>query len=107
MARRMQYPDRNTKIVQMFVGGKTYDDIANELSITRGVVSGAIHRAKTRGAPRIVNRPRKTREQFERNAKIIMLFQSGKTCHDIANELSISKNSVIGIVYRYHKRNKQ
>lgn len=104
--RKQMYPERNSKIVHMFMDGKTYTQIAEELSITRGVVAGAIDRArKIRTSLR--SGPRKTREQIERNAKIIKQLNCGKTYSSVAKDLGVSKNVVVGVVYRHNKRNKQ
>jgi transposase len=93
----MTIEERNRKIVQAYLKGETYTQVAQRFGITRNAVAGVISRAGIRLSPeqRSAKMARQGRRKEERNAEVVALYKTGKWSQRALGERFGVSHSVI------------
>ena len=84
--------ERDAKVMDLIGKNRSFGQIATELGMTRGAVSGVVKRNGGTG--------RKGRPETGRNDLIIALANAGKTNADIARTVNTTKGVVAGVIHR-------
>lgn len=110
-AERARVQDAEARVLKLWAAGKTYAEIAGDLGLSRGTVTGIIDRSSGPEAEKAKSDHRhnmaareKTRKTWckdpERDVLILAQWARGESATQIGNALGVTRNVVIGIVSR-------
>lgn len=94
------------QVLDLWLAGKSREQIAKDLKSTEGLVRGIVRDAKAAGDQRTIDRkapskgPLGIRFNAERDDRILDLWQAGHSGGEIGMTLKLSRSAVIGVVSR-------
>jgi len=98
-----RFPERDAQIIDKYKDGMSLSEIAKFAGTTPSAVTWVLNQARKRG---LIGEPRsgvKNPADIPRNAKIVQLYESGKSYAEIAKQLKLTTNVVRNAVLKSGK----
>lgn len=94
--------DRNKEIIRQWNEGLSASAIARALGVSAPLVSSLIRRRRASGE---ITRPRVSNSKNDkRNAKIVNLWNEGRTAGEVSRALGVTRNVVLATIVKHRAR---